>query len=127
MIGYIDSSTIVDRALAITRGEDVERTEATPVNRWVSSEITVVEVHRVLRRTGIEHGIDELVVSALMTVEMLNLASPTMRLAASLPVQFLKSLDAIHVASALLTRCDVVLTRDRQMQRACDELGLVVA
>ena len=127
MIGYIDSSTVVDRVLAITRGEDVERTEAPPFNRWVSSEITVVEVHRVLRRTGIDQALDELVESALMTVEVLNLASPTMRLAASLPVRFLESQDAIHLASALLVRADVVLTRDRQMQRACQELGLRVA
>ena len=35
--------------------------------------------------------------------------------------------NAIHVASALITRCDVVLTRDRRMARACEEIGLAVA
>lgn len=126
MIGYVDSSMVVDRALVITRGADSDRAPEPLVDRWLSSEITVVEVHRVLRRIGLDQDADELVVSALGSVEVLHLASPTIRLAASLPVRFLKSLDAIHIASALLARCDVVLTHDRQMRRACEELGLMV-
>jgi predicted nucleic acid-binding protein len=44
-----------------------------------------------------------------------------------LPVRFLKTLDSLHVASALLVGADVVITEDRQMARACAELGLAVA
>lgn len=127
MIGYLDSSMVVDRALGIARGEASSPTNEARVDRWISSEITVVELHRVLRRMGHDRDIDRLVVSALSNVEVLQLASPTIRLAASLPVQFLKSLDAIHIASALLAQCDVVLTHDRQMQRACSELGLATS
>lgn len=123
MIGYLDSSMVVDRALGIAGGADSNYTNEDRVDRWLSSEITVVELHRVLRRMGHDRDIDALVVSALGSVEVLQLATPTIRLAASLPVQFLKSLDAIHIASALLARCDVVLTRDQQMQRACADLG----
>lgn len=64
---------------------------------------------------------------ALSDVDLLTLGPTTMRVASRLPVRHLKFLDAIHVASALITRCDVVLTRDRQLARACEELGLAVA
>lgn len=124
MIGYLDSSMVVDRALNITRGALADHTNEPAVDRWLSSELTVLEVARVLRRMGHDRDIDGLVVSALASVDVLQLASPTIRLAASLPVRFLKSLDAIHVASALLARCDMVLTRDQQMQRACKQLGI---
>ena len=127
MIGYLDSSMVVDRAPGIARGEASSPTNEARVDRWISSEITVVELHRVLRRMGHDRDIDALVVSALGSVEVLQLASPTIRLAASLPVRFLKSLDAIHIASALLAQCDVVFTRDQQMQRACSELGLATS
>lgn len=124
MIGYLDSSMVVDRAMVIANGEDSDRPNEPRVDRLLSSELTVVELHRVLRRMGHDRDIDALVLSALGSVEVLSLASPTIQLAARLPVQFLKSLDAIHIASALLARCDVVLTRDRQMQRACAQLGI---
>ena len=127
MIGYLDSSMVVDRALVIAGGAASSPTNEDRVDRWLSSEITVVELHRVLRRMGHDRDIDGLVVSALGSVEVLQLASPTIRLAASLPVRFLKSLDAIHIASALLAQCDVVVTRDQQMQRACSELGLATS
>lgn len=127
MIGYLDSSMVVDRALVIAGGAASSPTNEDRVDRWLSSEITVVELHRVLRRMGHDRDIDGLVVSALGSVEVLQLASPTIRLAASLPVRFLKSLDAIHIASALLAQCDEVFTRDQQMQRACSELGLATS
>lgn len=50
-----------------------------------------------------------------------------LRSVASLLVRFLRSLDAIHVASALTIQADIVLTNDRQMRQACEELGLAIA
>ena len=39
----------------------------------------------------------------------------------------LRSLDAIHLASALLLEADVVLTYDKRLAAACIEGGLAVA
>jgi len=64
---------------------------------------------------------------AMIDVDSLVPSNAVLQSAATLPVRFLKSLDAIHVASALAIQPDIVLTNDRQMQRSCEELGLAVA
>ncbi len=127
MIGYLDSSTIVDRALTIARGDAENLAGDVPADRLISSEITLVEVSRVLTRIAPDQNVDDIVASALASVELVALASVTLVIAARLPVQFLKTLDSLHVASALLVSADIVITRDRQLARACAELGLAVA
>ena len=127
MIGYLDSSTIVDRALTIARGDAENLAGDVPADRLISSEITLVEVSRVLTRIAPDQNVDDILASALASVELVALASVTLVIAARLPVQFLKTLDSLHVASALLVSADIVITRDRQMARACAELGLAVA
>ncbi len=127
MIGYIDSSTIVDRAVGIARGEAANLAGDVAADRLVSSAITIVEVSRVLTRIAPDPDVEDIVTSALASVELVALASVTLVVAARLPVRFLKTLDSLHVASALLVGADVVITEDRQMARACAELGLAVA
>lgn len=123
---YADSSVLVERALAVANADErVGMSEAT--DSLVTSELTVVEIWRVLHRLGPDDALPRRVDLALSDVDLLTLGPTTLSVAARLPVKHLKSLDAIHVASALITRCDVVLTRDRQMARACEELGLAVA
>ncbi len=123
---YVDSSELVDRADALLHGRSWD-VPTEPLLHMVSSDITVVEVSRVLLRDHESAGIPALVASALTMVDFVASTPAVLALAALLPVRHLKSLDAIHVASALITRCDIVLTRDRQMARACEELGLRVA
>jgi predicted nucleic acid-binding protein len=122
---YVDSSELVDRADALLHGRSWD--VPTELLHMVSSDITVVEVSRVLLRDHEPAGVPALVASALTMVDVVASTPAVLALAASLPVRHLRSLDAIHVASALITRCDIVLTRDRQMARACEELGLQVA
>ena len=123
---YVDSSVLVERALAVANADDrVGRSEAT--DTLVTSELTVVEMWRVLHEFGLDDAMPQRVGLALSDIDLLTLGPTTLSVAARLPVRHLKSVDAIHVASALITRCDVVLTRDRQMARACEELGLAVA
>ena len=85
-----------------------------------------MELGRLAMRESTSSTASSLNVTAL-PLEFMAVSDSVLRRAASLPIPFLKSLDAIHIASALLVRADVVLTRDRQMQRACEELGLAVA
>ncbi len=120
---YVETSWLVDR-----RGGS-EGTTFLPLefSAVVTSTVTQVEVARTLRRDDPHAEVDLAVHESLLGVDALPVSERVVALACRLPVRHLKSLDAIHVASALITRCDIVLTRDRQMARACEELGLQVA
>ena len=96
----------------------------------VTSLVTRVEICRVVQRAQPSLSTQELLSIAdeiLGDVAIARLDDIYLDTAATLPTPGLRSLDAIHVASALITECDVVLTRDRHMARACSELGFVVA
>lgn len=125
---YCDTSVLGDLLL----NRDESRRIRDYLTSWqlqgtvTTSRLTVVELGRLAMRQGDSSTGSVLNVAAL-PLEFMAIGDQVLRKAASLPVRFLKSLDAIHIASALLAQCDVVLTRDRQMQRACEELGLAVA
>jgi predicted nucleic acid-binding protein len=127
MRAYCDTSVLVD---LLVDGEVGRRARA-HLNEWqgratlVSSRLTTVELGRVAVRDGhLVHGTRFTPMS--LPLEYVSLGEPILQRAGSLPVRFLRSLDAIHIASALIARCDVVLTRDRQMAHVCEELGLRV-
>ena len=126
----MDSIELVHRAQAIQSAElwrpPLEKLDANAYS-LASSAISHVEISRTLLRSESPDAAKRLAQQALMDVDSLAPSASILELAAMLPVQFLKSLDAIHLASALLVQADVVLTSDRQMQRACEELGLAVA
>ena len=125
---YLDSSELVHRAQAIRVGW-VWRPPLEGLDGYalVTSAIARVELNRTLLRSESSDAAQQLAAKALTDVDSLAPSLAILESAAVLPVRFLKSLDAIHIASALLVEAHVVLTRDRQMQRACEELGLAVA
>lgn len=127
MRAYCDTSVLAD---LLVDGEVGRRARA-HLTEWqgratlVSSRLTTVELGRVaIRDAHLVHGTR--FTPSRLPLEYVCLGEPVLQRAASLPVRFLSSLDAIHVASALITHCDVVLTRDRQIARACEDLGLSV-
>lgn len=127
MRAYCDSSVLGDLLLS----PDESRPVRDYLASWqlqgtmATSRLTVVELGRLSMREGATSIGSVLNITAL-PLEFMAIGDPVLRKAASLPIRFLKSLDAIHVASALLAQCDVVLTRDRRMRRACEDLGLAV-
>ena len=128
MRAYCDTSVLADLLLDPRSSRETRAA----LDSWrergavTTSRLTTVELGRLVMRAGTSVRTASLNVTAL-PVEYIALGDAVLRSAASLPVRFLKSLDAIHLASALLVEADVVLTRDRQMQRACEELGIRVA
>lgn len=62
----------------------------------------------------------------LRGIDLLALTPQVIDVARAIPAQFLKTLDALHVATAIVSRCDAVITLDRQFARACQEVGLTV-
>jgi predicted nucleic acid-binding protein len=127
---YLDSSELVHRAQAIqAAGFWRPPLESLDANEYslASSAISRVEVSRTLLRSESPDVANQLARQTLLDVDSLAPSAVILELAATLPVRFLKSLDAIHVATAMLIQADVVLTRDQQMQRACADLGLATA
>jgi predicted nucleic acid-binding protein len=127
---YLDSSELVHRAQAIqAAGLWRPPLDSLDANAYslATSAISHVEISRTLLRSESPDAAKQLARQTLIDVDSLAPSAAILELAATLPVSFLKSLDAIHVASALQVQADVVLTRDRQMQRACEALGLANA
>lgn len=96
----------------------------------VTSVLTRVEMARAILRVSPEvtdAEVGSLADSALADLVQVGLTSVYLESAMKLRVPHLGSLDSLHVATALVVGCDVMLTRDRQMARACEELGLAVA
>ena len=123
MLAYLDSSLILDDAFE-DRPVLAELFQRVDV---ATSQITSVEIARTLRREAPDSELTNVPAELLRGIDLVHVSTDVLETAATLPVRFLRALDAIHVASALLVRADVVFTRDRQMQRACEELGLAVA
>jgi len=122
-IAYVDTSWLIERRSGLWGSRSLPRDHAA----FLTSVATRVEVARTIRRDEMSPDSDREVEESLLGVDALPISDQVVEVACRLPVRHLKSLDAIHVATALITRCDLVLTRDRQMARACEELGLQVA
>jgi len=123
MLAYIDSSLLLvdileDRPILPDLMQGVAVT---------TSQITSIEIARTLHRELKEADIGTITSQVLGGFDLVGLSTTVLDAAMSLPVRFLRALDAIHLASAIAVRADFVLTRDHQMQRACEELGLAVA
>jgi len=123
MLAYIDSSLILNDVL----DDPPVLPDLLMHLDAATSQITSLEIARTLRR---DLGGSDLATASsdlLSGIDILGISATILEMAAALPVRFLRALDAIHVASALQVQADVVLTRDRQMQRACEALGLATA
>lgn len=125
-VAYLDSSALVKLALAEDESEAMLRAlESWP--RRVTSRLAVVEVLRAVRR---EDAPREPIAVDLLTRVMLAAVSDRVLLdAARLSPTRLRSLDALHLATALRLRSAIVafVSYDRSQLAAAEELGLPVA
>lgn len=86
--------------------------------------ITEVEALRVLRPQG--RNIFETARADFAAFYRVLLTDDVVRTAAELPPTVLRALDAIHIACALQAGCELLLTYDRRMGEAAQEVGLPV-
>ncbi len=93
------------------------------VPELISSDLTTVELHRAARREGSISAADVDVV--LDKVYSLRLRPEVISLASEVEPVALRSLDALHLASALRTHCDM-LTYDQRLIQAAKAAGLTV-
>lgn len=121
-IWYADSSALVK--LFAEEAETGALRDATSGHTITTSELALVEVPLAVARLGLPQPD----ASMLASLDIVPLSADVIVRAVSLPPVALRSLDAIHIASALSldTRCDGVLTYDRRMIEAARAAGITV-
>jgi len=121
---YLDASALVK--LAIDEPEtDAVRRFVGQFDQVATSRVGLVETRRVVQRTG---GDMTRVAEVLASVGPIELDATIAMSAAGLGPATLKTLDAIHLASALaLYAVDVFVTYDERLGAAARAAGLTVA
>ena len=123
---YLDSSALVK--LVVSEPESVAlRLYLVDHRERVSSALAYVEVCRAVRRTGASEAALRRAEHVLARIGLVTLDEPLLRAAAALSPTGLRSLDAVHLATALsLDGLDAVVTYDRRFDAAASEAGLAV-
>lgn len=123
---YLDASALVKLILAEPES-DLLRRYLSAGPRGLSSRVAVVEVHRaVQRQSEVEAG--EQVDAVLARVALIELDESIARLAARVHPSALRTLDAIHLASALAVgeELEAFVTYDDRLADAAQGAGLAV-
>lgn len=124
MKAYLDSSAAAKLVLA--------EAETSALGAWlgaharadlVSSLLLVTELHRVTIRAGLPRQQAD---DVLARVNIVTLPRGLARLAGAINPPSLRSLDAIHVATALQEDVDILVAYDHRLQQAARAVGLSV-
>lgn len=129
---YLDSSAVIKRVIteeasaALVAAVDDHHRRG---DLLVSSSLAWIEVARALRNLGQGplSAVSDDVDAALSGVAEHPIGPEVVALARRINPDALRSLVAIHVASALLIDADLVLSYDRQLATACKDNGLIAA
>jgi hypothetical protein len=136
---YLEASTLLELYLGQARAQDARAILATPEEK-VASWVLAIEVPVVLRRIAASGGVDRDALEALLArfdadLARLSLRSDLERVAARVRLDArlarCRSLDAIHVASALLLREEtalpvVVASLDDRVREVARSVGLAI-
>ncbi len=129
---YLDSSALLKRAFAEIYSVELGAALDAAVEegaQLVSSALARAEISRTVRtRMDAEHprAIGEAASEALSGVAVAQLTAPILESSRIIGPTALRTLDAIHLASAIALACDELWTYDDRMARIADELGLLV-
>lgn len=125
---YVDSSALLKRVIAETESSalrSVLRQADGAGDLLTSSSLAWVEVWRALRRAGVD-AVQPLALTALSGIAEFPLTQAVLVRARRVGNDSLRSLDAIHLASALAVGADTVLTYDDRLAESADAVGFVV-
>ncbi len=124
---YLDSSAIVKTIIAEAETPALLATLADWPDR-VSSALARVEVPRALRRAGAPAAVFRRAEETLRRLLLIWLDDDVLEVAAGLDPESLRTLDAIHLATALSVRSDLqaVVTYDLRFARAAVHARLLV-
>lgn len=122
---YVDTSAL-GRVVLGEADASVIRATLARFDPWCSSELLKVELRRLGRREHVDAGAARLLSLVTLSEVTGALLEETSRLD---PVE-VRSLDAIHLATAIDLRADgrisAVLTFDHQLQAGCEHHGIPV-
>jgi predicted nucleic acid-binding protein len=123
---YFDSSALVK--LVAEEAESTALKEQIERNGWlpVTSEVVRAELVRAAVRKGAAEAAEARKLAA--SLHLVPVSTQVLELAAGLPPPEIRTLDAVHLASALVLGdgCEGVVTYDVRMQAAARTAGLVV-
>lgn len=122
---YLDSCALIKLIIPEPLSDDLLRYLDTRTEPLVSSELAVVEVHRALTRIEADAPARDLADQLLDHITRLPLA-PVVKAAADLPGRYLRSLDALHLATALQVPTTRFVSYDRRLNEAAELAGLTV-
>lgn len=128
MIVYLDSSALLKRVIVEPESAAVRSRLARLASAGdllASSALTWLEVHRALRRADVT-GPDELADAALSGVDEFPLRPAVLLQARVVGPAGLRSLDAIHLASAVAIQAQQLMTFDERLASAARDEGLEV-
>lgn len=123
MIAYLESSAA---AKLLTLEAETPALETYlggfgPADDLVSGLLLETELRRLASREALEQD----VVTALLDgVRLLRMGRQVFQTAGLLPGQALRSLDALHLAAALLDEVDVLITYDARLVSAAADIGV---
>jgi hypothetical protein len=114
--------------LVVEEPESWALADALAGDQLISSEICRVELGRVLQRLGLGQGAERLVRGVVERIELLRLDDQILDRASEVGPNDLRTLDAIHLASALAIgrELDAVVTYDRRLAAAAEGAGFAV-
>ena len=124
---YVDSSALLKRVVVEAESFAVRamlRERHLAGDLLTASSLAWLEVWRSLRRAGVE-DLEEVVAAALSGVAEHTLDEAVLQRARRVGTDELRSLDAIHLASAIAVGADAILTYDTRLAGAAAAVGLV--
>jgi len=127
---YVDSSALLKRVFAESESEALKaslRSHVAQGAALVSSSLAWVEVARALRAGTSGADIDDLSDRALSGILERPIGAEVVALARRLQPAVLRSLDAIHLASAILLDVDLVIAYDQRLAEAARHHGIKVS
>jgi len=128
---YIDSSAIVKLVIDEAESGALRDWLAEMLDPLVSSALAKVEVRQACRRipdATTAQGADLGAIQALLAINIVPLSDGIIDTAATLNLPGLRSLDALHLASALAIQQDIrmLVTYDDRLGRAASASGFAV-
>lgn len=122
---YADSSALVKLVVEEPESEALERYLHETESVVTTSRLAVVELARALARADLERDNRAEAARLLRSYFLIDVSATILDDAASLTTH-VRSLDAVHLASARHVGPDEVLVYDRRLAQAAAELGFVV-
>jgi predicted nucleic acid-binding protein len=129
---YVDSSALLKRSVEEAESNAVEEVLGRHIDDGdplVSSSLAWIEVSRALRSRldGEDHDvISEAIEDALSGVAERSIAADVVSLARRIGPNVLRSLDAIHLATAILVDADALITYDERLAAAARDNDVTV-